>query len=135
MSQERIERIRRFYEAWNVGGFAASERHWHEQAEWHDPPQLIGAEVYRGRAAIAAHMREFEPGGRGFRLLLDAEQVIEAGDAILVVLRGRGRGDSSGAPVADTPIFHVINLADGKVARLRVFLDRGQALEAAGLRE
>jgi hypothetical protein len=33
------------------------------------------------------------------------------------------------------PTANIYDLADGKISRMRIFLDRDEALEAAGLRE
>ena len=41
---------------------------------------------------------------------------------------------ASGIPT-ETATGHVYDLADGKIKMVRIFFDRNQALEAAGLRE
>ena len=43
-------------------------------------------------------------------------------------------GGGGGGEVAQT-MFHVFEIRDAKITRLREYLQRGQALEAAGLRE
>jgi ketosteroid isomerase-like protein len=55
-------------------------------------------------------------------------------DAVLMDIEVRGVGELSGVPVGMT--VHVLAwIQGGKIARTRAFLDRTQALEAAGLRE
>jgi ketosteroid isomerase-like protein len=49
-----------------------------------------------------------------------------------VVVRYRGRGKTSGAPV-DVPMAHVVEIRDGRVARLTWYGTRAEAAEAAGL--
>jgi ketosteroid isomerase-like protein len=65
-------------------------------------------------------------------------------DRILALLRvsatGRASGISAGADAlsatgGDMPTATVYDLADGRVRRIRVFLDRAEAFEAVGLRE
>ena len=44
------------------------------------------------------------------------------------------RIDTSGIAAADeTPTANIYDLVDGKISRIRIFTDRAEALEAAGL--
>ena len=63
---------------------------------------------------------------------LDVEDLVDAGDRVLAVVREREVGRSSGVPVEASHLA-VWTLADGKVTRLQIFDDRQRALEAAGL--
>jgi ketosteroid isomerase-like protein len=65
---------------------------------------------------------------------VEVEQLIDAGDHVVAVIREREVGRTRGAPVERTHLA-VWTLADGKVIKLQVFDERQQALEAAGLRE
>jgi ketosteroid isomerase-like protein len=61
--------------------------------------------------------------------------LIDAGDDRVVgSFRQFGIGKESGAAV-EQEYFIVYDVADRQLVRMRAFLDRGQALEAAGLRE
>ena len=64
----------------------------------------------------------------------EVEKLIDAGDQVLAVIREREIGRASGVPVESTHLA-VWRLADGKVARMQIFDDRQQALEAVGLSE
>jgi hypothetical protein len=47
-----------------------------------------------------------------------------------------GSGRASGIPTAaDIPTTNLYDLVDGKIRRVRIFLERYEALKAAGLRE
>jgi len=59
-------------------------------------------------------------------------EIAEAPRGVLIVLRYRGRGKASGAPV-DVPMAHVLEYRDGRVARLAWYGTRDEAAEAAGL--
>jgi ketosteroid isomerase-like protein len=61
----------------------------------------------------------------------DCEELIEAGEHVISVLTGRGRGRASGTDV-EMPFFIVWTIRDGKVVRLVWFPTRTDALEAAG---
>jgi ketosteroid isomerase-like protein len=64
----------------------------------------------------------------------EVEGVIDAGDQVLVMSRESGRGKGSGIEI-DHEVFHVARLRHGKVVHWELYLNRGEALEAAGLRE
>jgi ketosteroid isomerase-like protein len=68
------------------------------------------------------------------RIDLEVGELIDAGDQIVAVIREREIGRSSGAPVETTQVA-LWTLADRKATRMRMFDDRQQALEAAGLRD
>jgi ketosteroid isomerase-like protein len=62
------------------------------------------------------------------------EEFIDAGDQVFVTVRYTGRGRSSGIEF-DTRAFEVLTVRDGKIVDKLEFLERSEALEAAGLRE
>ena len=63
---------------------------------------------------------------------VQVEEHHEAGDELVVFVRYSGRGRASGARV-DAELAHVWTFGEGTPIRLRQFLDRAAALEAAGL--
>ena len=62
------------------------------------------------------------------------DEIIDGGELVVGAVTVHGRGSGSGVQIAQT-MFHVFEIRDAKIGRLREYLDRGQALEAAGLRE
>ena len=58
----------------------------------------------------------------------------DLGDRVLALGRNRGRGKGSGVAV-DGPSGGLFEFRDGKISRVRLFLDHGEALRAAGLAE
>jgi ketosteroid isomerase-like protein len=62
------------------------------------------------------------------------EEVIGVGDRVFVMARFRGRGRASGVEVEGSH-FEVYTVRNRKVVRVEEFMERGEALEAAGLRE
>ena len=58
----------------------------------------------------------------------------DLGDRVLLLGRTEGRGRGSGVQV-DSPIGVVFDFRDGKMSRVRAYLDHGEALRAAGLSE
>jgi ketosteroid isomerase-like protein len=138
MSEENVETTDvlewapRYHEAWNAEGVAGVVAFLAESVEWHDPAELPDATVYRGRDAVATHLRDWAPDGV-FELKLSVEEARPAGDEIVVFVTVHGRGVQSGTPSAGQPVFYVYSFEGDRIARVRVFLDQAQALEAAGL--
>ena len=55
---------------------------------------------------------------------------------MLAFLRVDSSGRASGIPTAaDTPTGNIYDFLDGKIACIRIFLDRQEALRAAGISE
>ena len=65
---------------------------------------------------------------------LEAEEFIDAGDDVVVLLHEYRRGRGSGIELeAKTAVVCAVN--GGRVVRIQGYMDRGAALEAAGLSE
>jgi ketosteroid isomerase-like protein len=65
----------------------------------------------------------------------EVEEVLDAGDAgVVVLVRLKARGRGSDVPV-DQPWAMVIRLRDGRLISTHTFLDRDAALKAVGLEE
>jgi ketosteroid isomerase-like protein len=67
-------------------------------------------------------------------LRFDPEEILDLGDKLLVTAHQRGHGLGSGVPVRQ-PVFQLFKFRRGLVVSQEDFLDRSEALEAAGLRE
>jgi ketosteroid isomerase-like protein len=97
--------------------------------------RLIGGQcVYRGHEGLRAFFRERS------EQLKDVEdyyeELIDAGEHVVVVGTLSGRGRASGIPIERAnPGAGVFTIRDGKVVRVVFFATREEALEAAGLSE
>src|SRR4051812_9974678 len=93
---------------------------------------LMPKQVYQGHEGVRQFWRDAVSifGEIDF----DVEELVDAGDQVVAVIRDRRVGRTSGVPVEATHLA-VWTLADDKVIRLQTFDDRQQALEAAGLSE
>jgi ketosteroid isomerase-like protein len=65
---------------------------------------------------------------------IETEELIVAGDKVVAAVRGAGRMKGSDAEV-EVRYAIVLSFRDGKIIKGREYLSRGEALEAAGLRE
>jgi ketosteroid isomerase-like protein len=132
MSQQDADTIRRAYEVWNEAGPAAvTDRFWAEDAVYREGPGWPNAGVFRGRAAALARMRG----------LIDLVGPIEVHlDDLIDLPDGRFVACATmvgqGADAPYTQSFAVVHrLRDGLVIEADYYLDRAQALRAAGLSE
>jgi ketosteroid isomerase-like protein len=69
-----------------------------------------------------------------FEWRFEADELIDAGDAVILVARLIARGRESGAEVTD-PIAMVYGFRDGRVISTDAYKTKREALEAAGLSE
>ena len=130
MSEENVEIVRRYYAAWNEGGLDAARAFWSDEFEWHDAPGMPDSGIYRGNEAAAAHFRDLNEVLGTMEVHLD--RVLPAGDEVFVLLHvhlDAPRGELA----LDGPIFETVRIDEGKISRIRLFLDEQAALEAAAL--
>jgi ketosteroid isomerase-like protein len=131
MSQENVEIVRRVYDAYLSGDFETALAMIDSEVEWDGSVRPEG-NVHRGHEGVAEALRTWTGTWESFRL--EVEEIIDAGDHVVVVERQSGRGKGSGLPLAQQT-FSVFTIRDGKIVRWKGFLDKEPALQAAGLRE
>ena len=133
MSQEWVELVRGGFEAAKRGDLAAFDGLVTPDVVMVQPPEVPDAKSYEGWGAIAEAMDDWPNEWEDFRM--DLIEIIDAGGEVAVsVTRQRGRGRGSGIEM-DFEVFYVSRGRNGKLARMEMFFNREQALEAAGLTE
>lgn len=128
MAQRDIEILRQMYGEWARGDY--SREIFAPEVEL-VVEGLLDMGTVRGRDAAVEAMREWLSQWER-PLVIVADEFIEAGDEVVVLMRWHGRGKGSGVEV-DGQGAHVWWLRDGKAIRWRVYRDRDEALAAAGL--
>jgi ketosteroid isomerase-like protein len=130
MSEENVEVVRKAiaYEYYGVGDRAEAE-------EIFDP-QFVLNPIDEGPSHGLDQVRyDWERWSSAFEeLRVTFEEIIDAGDQVVVVAHHEGRGQKSGIEV-DTRFFEVYTLREGKVSRVDEYAEREEALEAVGLSE
>ena len=104
-----------------------------EGIEWRAPFVVADQDTYVGRDGVRAFWTAWTDSFEGFRL--EVEDLIDAGDDVVVVARISGQGIASGAGVRSNPFAHVVGLRDGKIRRWAMYDSAQEALEAVRLRE
>ena len=133
MSQENVEIVRRAYEAFAQGDIEAALAMFHADIQVEDHNRSLETPAtYHGRDGFLTLFATVNEGFSDVRYT--PEELTDVGDRVLAEVRRTGRGRASGAQV-DERQFHVWDVVAGRAVRFRVYLDRNQALEAAGLRE
>jgi ketosteroid isomerase-like protein len=134
MSQDNVEIIERAVSAINARDLDGYLACCTADIELHTPLAAIGA-VYEGPMGIRRWFTDLEDVGPDFRLELERAETIRPG-RVLAFLRVTGSGRTSGLQVMDaTPTANVYDLVEGKIRRVRIFMDRQEALEAVRLSE
>jgi ketosteroid isomerase-like protein len=133
MSGENVEVVRRIVDA-------IRDTRWEEAMRQLAPDiELYGTvggltegSVWRGPKQVRDFFEQDSEAWHERRL--DAEQFIDAGDCVVVLLHEFRRGKGSGVET-ETDTAMVYEVCDGRVVRIQGYMDRDEALEAAGLSE
>jgi ketosteroid isomerase-like protein len=134
MSQANVELIERAVAAINARDLDGYLACCTADIELHTPMTAVGG-VYEGAIGIRRWFTDLEDVGPDFRIELERAEMIRPG-LVLAFLRVTGSGRTSGLQVTDaTPATNVYDLVEGKIRRVRIFMDRQEALEAVGLSE
>jgi ketosteroid isomerase-like protein len=125
MSEEKVDLVRRIYEAWDreesARDFISPD------VEYVNPSYAVEGGIRRGRASFRAVRETYED----FKVAI--ERYIDAGrDDVLVLARYTASGRGSGVPL-EGEHGHVWTVRDGLAVRFRWFNSHREAFEAVGL--
>jgi ketosteroid isomerase-like protein len=131
MSEENVEIVRRQLDAYVRGDSETALAAYDPEVEF-DVSIRPEGRVYQGLEGLVEAIRTWSGTWEDYRV--EIEEIIDAGDNVVVVDHQMGRGKGSGAPL-DQQTFWVYTLREGKIVRLVWLPTREEALEAAGLSE
>jgi uncharacterized protein len=135
MSRENVELVRRGFRAFETGDRRAFTALLDPEAVWHPALELLLEQSsYHGPEAVCRLLFEEIPSVlEGFSSeLLGVHDL--GGDAVLAVVKFRGRAVSAGITVEQV-FGQVFRVRDGKALEMRSYPSKAEALEAVGLRE
>ena len=129
MSGENVQIVADLYELYGRGDVEALLAKVDPDVEVDLTDRLPDAEVMRGLKAYRSFLEEGFDIWREFRV--EVEELVEAGDAVVVMVRTVAVGEGSGVEVSER-VAHVVWLRDGRAYRLKMFANREAALGATG---
>jgi ketosteroid isomerase-like protein len=134
MSQENVEIVREAFEAFLRGDREKTAKLVDPEVEFHGTVGgLDEGRIAHGQSEID-QMFEAEDLEAWEERRLEAEEFIDAGDNVVVLLHEYRRGRGSGVEL-ETKTAAVAAVRGGRVVRIQGYMDRDAALEAVGLRE
>jgi hypothetical protein len=131
MSQENVEIVRQFVEHW-------------QRLDWEGLTGLLDPDVEQvatvGGVEEGAVMHGLDEIRRDYEQVeetweehrIEPEQIIDAGERVVLFHREYHRGRSSGVEL-DLDAAVVFDLRDGRIVRIQGYMDRDAALKAAGV--
>jgi ketosteroid isomerase-like protein len=134
MSQENVNLVRRAHQAFNRRDVDAFLVDADPNVVW-DWSRAIGPdrEIFRGRDDVVRFICSWWDAFDESVVVVD--ELIDAGDQVVLVFHGRQRGRASGAEVEGPGSVVVWTFRGGKVVKATLYQTRDQALEAVGLSE
>ena len=132
MSQRNVELVRRV-----IGDFGALLELLSDDVVW-DNSAFGGAVpldqegVTRGKPEVSRLMRSWVSTWEQFRF--EAEEIIDAGDSVVVVVHESGRGRTSGLPM-ENRYCQVWTFRDGRIVSGAIHRQKADALKAVGLED
>ena len=134
MSQENVETVREAFEAFLAGDREDAAHLVDPEVEFHGTVGgLDEGRIARGQSEID-QIFEAEDLEAWEERRLEAEEFIDAGDDVVVLLHEYRRGRGSGVEL-ESKTAVVVAVSGGRVVRIQGYMDRDAALEAVGLSE
>jgi ketosteroid isomerase-like protein len=130
MSQENVETVGRAIAAINARDIDAYLACCTENVELLTPLASLGAE-YVGSDGIRRFFTDIEDVGPDFRIEVQSVQAV-GDNNVIALIRTSATGRASGITTG-TESTNVYDFIEGKISRIRIFLDRDEALKAVGL--
>ncbi len=130
MSHENVEVVEQAIDAFSRGDADAFVELTTPDLEWKTGLGAVEGEIFLGHEGVQTYFARLNSAWDSFRFLID--QARDLGDVVLVLGRLEGRGRGGGVPV-DSPVGAVWDLRDGKIWRLRAYLDQNEASAVAGV--
>jgi ketosteroid isomerase-like protein len=130
MSEQNVEVVRRVYKLAEARGIEGLLEFATDDIVWISDPRFPGGGRQKGKEEVRRWLTEIWIYDE---ISIDVEEIIDLDDRALAI--SRFHGVSAGRPPVDWLWCHLFAFRDGLISQTRTFLDRAQALEAAGLSE
>lgn len=130
MSKENLEVAHRFIELAQKDDWSRLELLAHNVV-YRPIAEITETGEYRGREGFRRYMESFFESDWAKDLTIESTSFRDFGDAVVIRIQLRGQGRASGLGFG-ARVFQVLTFSDGEIVRIEDFLDRGEALKAAG---
>jgi len=131
MSEAEIQVVLGAAAAYNERGSEAVIEFLDPEIEWRTRSDLPDSGTYRGQDGFRHLISRFEEVMDD--IYMEAGDVIDAGERVIVRLRWGGRGKASGAEFEENEETWVLAVRGGKIVRVDEYATKEEALEAAGI--
>ena len=131
MSKANVEAAERIYAARLRGDVDGLLAELDSDIEWRPHLAALGGRSIRGHAEVRDYLGSLDEEWEDFRQ--EVEELFDAGDEVVVFLNTYSRGRASGIELQPR-VAHLLRFRDEKCVECVTYLDRDEALRAAGLR-
>lgn len=128
MSEENIDVLRRAYELAEARGAEGFLEFATDDIVWISDPRFPGGGTHSGKENVRRWLAELWIYDD---VSIAVEEIIDLEDGALGI--ARFHGVSADAPPVDWPWCHLVAFRGGQISQAQSFLDRAEALKAAGL--
>jgi ketosteroid isomerase-like protein len=132
MSQQNVEVVRQVCDAFAAGDSDTVSALVVPEVEWDftHADTWLEEKIYRGYEGIAEFFANWIGEWDDYRF--EVEDIIDAGDRVVAIVRDEGRGKSSGIKL-ERRHAEVWSVRDEKVIRIELYDHKAEALAAVGL--
>jgi ketosteroid isomerase-like protein len=128
VSRQNVEIVKRALDAFSGGDAGTFAELTTDDIEWTVGLAAVEGEVFHGREGVERYFQRLANAWEEFRFI--ADEFHDGDDVVLVLGHLSGRSRGAGVPV-ESPVGAVWDLRDGRIWRLRAYLDQDRAREAA----
>jgi ketosteroid isomerase-like protein len=132
MSQQNIEIVSEWIDAFNRGGLEESMRLLDPEIEWTTTTAYLEAGTYHGHEGIRRYLRRATAAWED--LQLEPERLVDAREQVVVPMRVTARAKETKTP-GGLSLTLLAELQGGMIVRMRNYANETEALEAAGLQQ
>jgi ketosteroid isomerase-like protein len=130
MSRENVDAIKASYEAFNRRDFDALFEYYDPDIVWEQDEKFVEPGTHYGHAGVRHVFESIFESFEDFKV--EIEEIYDLDDQVLAILRIAGTAKLTGMELG-TPGGHLFWFRDGKVVKLKLFVDPAEAREAAGV--
>jgi uncharacterized protein len=130
MDQAHVDLLREFYDALNRDDVDSAVQLCDPDVRVWLNPEVVAALPPRGYKEVGRYLHGWFDSWDAY--VPRPQEFIEAGDRVVVMVKLRARGKGSRFEIEEE-MADVFTLDDGNIVELRLYVDRGVALDSAGI--